>query len=116
MLVVDDEADLRNLIRLLLEFDDDLEVVSAVGNAEQALHAASVGADDIDLVVLDNWLGGPQTGLDIADRLRTSCPRAKVLLFTASDSDACPSKFIDAVVCKPQLELLPAVARQLLSA
>ena len=116
VLVVDDDADLRQLIRVLLEFDDELEVVGTVGDAEGALEAASACADALDLVVLDNRLGGPVTGLEIASRLRSSCPHAKVLLFTASDADATAGSEIDAVLSKPAIDSLPDVARQLLHA
>ena len=113
VLVVDDEPDLRELIRLTLEFDDRLEVVSSVPTIADALDSAT---EDIDLVVLDHWLGGPLTGLDVATRLRQSAPDARIVLFTAADAVDDRHHEVDAVVLKTQLVDLTAVAVDLLEA
>lgn len=65
ILVVDDQADLRLLIRLSLRSLG--EVVQAC-SAEQAL--AMIGAQLADLVVLDVCLGQGQSGLDLCRKLR----------------------------------------------
>ncbi len=111
VLVVDDEPDLRELIRITLEFDDRIEVVGSVPNVADALDSAT---EDIDLVVLDNWLGGPLTGLDVATRLRQSSPEARIVLFTAADGVEDRNHEVDAVVLKTNLVDLTDVAVGLL--
>lgn len=111
VLVVDDEPDLRELIRLTLEFDERLEVVQSVPTIADALESATV---DIDLVVLDHWLGGPLTGLDVANRLRQSAPDARIVLFTAADAVHDTNHEVDAVVLKTDLVDLTQVALDLL--
>lgn len=113
VLVVDDEPDLRELIRLTLEFDDRLEVVRSVPSIADALDSAG---HDIDLVVLDHWLGGPLTGLDVATRLRESAPGARIVLFTAADAVYDRHHEVDAVVLKTNLVDLTNVAVNLLEA
>ena len=108
---MDDEPDLRELIRITLEFDDRLEVVHSVPTIADALESATV---DIDLVVLDHWLGGPLTGLDVATRLRQSAPGARIVLFTAADAVEDRNHEVDAVVLKTHLVDLTAVAVHLL--
>lgn len=108
---MDDEPDLRELIRLTLEFDERLEVVGSVPTIADALESATV---DIDLVVLDNWLGGPITGLDVATRLRQSAPDACIVLFTAADAVEDRNHDVDAVVLKTHLVDLTDVAVNLL--
>ena len=66
ILVVDDQADLRLLIRLSLR---SLGEVVQASSAEQAL--AIVGELLPDLVVLDVWLGQGQSGIDLCRGLRT---------------------------------------------
>ena len=109
--MVDDEPDLRELIRLTLEFDDRLEVVRSVPTIADALDSVTV---DIDLVVLDHWLGGPLTGLDVATRLRQSAPDARIVLFTAADAVEDRNHEVDAVVLKTDLVDLTTVAVNLL--
>jgi two-component system response regulator DesR len=112
VMVVDDEADLRELIRLTLEFDDRLEVVFTVPTLEAAMAAAENG--HIDLVVLDHWLGGALTGLDAAGRLKTTVPGARILLFTAADGVGAEGSNVDAVLMKSELVDLPRVVIDLL--
>lgn len=115
VLVVDDEPDLRELICLTLSFDGRLEVVRAVGSAEDALESA----DPVDLVVLDHWLGGTVTGLQVAAALRGRWPGVRVLLFTAVDDVDVDIELrdsaIDAVLSKPELVRLPEVALGVMS-
>lgn len=122
ILVVDDEPDLRELIKLTLSFDDRLEVVDAVGDPDTALHLLDAhetagGEEHIDLVVLDHWLGGPLTGVDIASRVRGRWPNTKVVLFTAVDDVEVDLRngTISAVLTKPDLIRLPEVALGVMS-
>jgi len=114
VLVVDDEADLRTLVQLTLEFDDDLMVVATAGGAAEAVTLAA--EVDPDLVVLDQMLGGPVTGLEVAGQLRALHPRTRVIMFSAAD-DAVDlrDERIDAVVPKMEIGELPAIVRRLLA-
>lgn len=75
VLVVDDEADLRALVRLTLEFEDDLRVIATAADPDEAVRAAAEVRPD--LVILDQMLGGPVTGLQVADKLRAEHPAAR---------------------------------------
>jgi DNA-binding NarL/FixJ family response regulator len=115
VVVVDDEEDLRRLVQLTLQFDDELRVVAVARDADEAL--ALVRATAPDLVVLDHLLGGPVTGLQVAGRLRVDLPATRVILFSAGDAviDIRDSS-VDAVVSKMDLGTLPDVARRVLAA
>jgi two-component system phosphate regulon response regulator PhoB len=65
ILVVDDQPDLRLLIRLTLR---QLGEVVQAESAEQAL--AVIAAARPELVVLDVWLGHGQSGIDLCRSLR----------------------------------------------
>ena len=111
--MVDDEPDLRELICLTLSFDGRLEVVRSVGSAEDALTSSG----PVDLVVLDHWLGGGVTGMEVAAVLRNRWPDVRVLLFTAVDDVDVDLRdpAIDAVLSKPELVRLPEVALGVMS-
>jgi DNA-binding NarL/FixJ family response regulator len=115
VVVVDDEEDLRRLVQLTLQFDDELRVVAVARDADEAL--ALVRETAPDLVVLDHLLGGPVTGLQVAGRLRVDLPATRVILFSAGDAviDIRDSS-VDAVVSKMDLGTLPDVARRVLAA
>lgn len=114
VLVVDDEADLRTLVQLTLEFDDDLLVVATAGGAAEAVMAAAAVAPDV--VVLDQMLGGPVSGLEVAAQLRALHPHTRVIMFSASDEviDLRDDR-VDAVLPKMEIGELPAVVRRVLA-
>lgn len=111
-MVIDDEPDLRELIAMTLSLDGRVEVVCTAASAEDALDAEAV-----DLVVLDHWLGGPVTGVDVAAVLRERHPGVRVLLFTAVDDVELDLRdgAVDAVLAKPDLAELPDVVIDLMS-
>lgn len=113
VVVVDDEEDVRRLVQLTLQFDDELQVVATARSADEALGMLEDVAPD--LVVLDHLLGGPVTGLQVAGRLRAALPATRVILFSAADTviDLRDSN-VDAVVSKMDLGSLPDVARRVL--
>ena len=118
VLVVDDEADLRTLVRLTLEFDDASMVVATAGNPTEALAAAEETSPD--LVILDQLLGGPVTGLQVAEQLRTAHPSARVIIFSAAQDvvdlrDPASSDVVDAVLAKMDIGDLPSVIRRVLA-
>ncbi|QOY92692.1 response regulator [Massilia sp. UMI-21] len=116
ILVVDDQADLRLLIRLSLRA---LGEVLQTASAEQALDMIADGAPD--LLVLDVCLGRGRSGLDLCRTLRADPPTRgmKILLLSAngqpSDIAAGRAAGADDYVVKPFSPdaLLDAAARLL---
>ena len=114
VLVVDDEADLRALVRLTLEFSDELVAVATAATPDEAVRAAADTPPD--LVILDQMLGGPVTGLQVADRLRGAHPTARVIIFTAAqDVIDLRDERADAFVPKMEINELPAIVRRVLA-
>ena len=113
VLVVDDEVDLLTLVRRTLEFEDRCSIVTASTAAEAMERAAETPPD---LVVLDHVLGGPVTGLQLADRLRRAHPQARVILFSAvTDVIDLRDHPVDAVVAKMDVGDLASVVRRVLA-
>jgi DNA-binding NarL/FixJ family response regulator len=80
VLVVDDAANLRDLLTVLLEVEDDFEVVAAVGDGAQALAKADELEPDIVLLdiampVMDGFAALPE--------LRRRLPEASIVIFSA---------------------------------
>ena len=116
ILVIEDQDDLRLLIRLTLK---QLGRVSAAPDVREAM--ALVAADCPDLVVLDVWLGNDLSGLDICRSLKRdpATSAVKVLLLSAcgqqSDVEAGLAAGADRYVVKPfSPEVLVGTARELL--
>ncbi len=78
MLVVDDDAGVRQSLRLCLEADG--ARVLGVGTAGAALEALDRGR--FDLILLDLWLG-PESGLDSIADIRRRQPDAAIIVITA---------------------------------
>jgi DNA-binding NarL/FixJ family response regulator len=115
VLIVDDEADLRTLVTLTLGFEDDLAVVATAATAGEAI----VRADETepDVVILDHMLGGPVTGLQVADQLRETHPSTRVILFSAAkDVIDLREHPVDAVVSKMDIGDLPGIIQRVLAA
>lgn len=114
LVVVEDEPDMRTLIRITLAGDPRLEVVGQAASAEEAL--ALVRTCEPGLIVLDHTIEGTMTGLEAAPLLKHAAPNAKILLFTAYDlaTEARAEPAIDGYLRKDQFaELLPTVERLL---
>ncbi len=118
ILVVDDQADLRLLIRLSLRALG--EVVQAA-SSEEALALIDAGAPD--LLVLDVCLGKGQNGIELCRSLRAGArTRAiRIILLSAngqpSDIAAGLAAGADAYIVKPfSPDELSAAAARLLSA
>jgi DNA-binding NarL/FixJ family response regulator len=74
LVVADDDADYRLLVRLALEGEADLEVVGEAASASELKEAVSGG---VDLVLLDASLPG---AVEVASSLRRSSPAARLVL------------------------------------
>ena len=113
VLVADDEDDLRRLMTMTLEFDEQLEVVASARSGAEAIELAH--ANELDLAVLDQMLGGPVSGLDVAAALRASHPGVRVILFSAADHALdVGDERIDALVAKTEIGDLAEIARRVL--
>lgn len=78
VLVIDDDGDLRRLVRLSLDAHPTMEVVAEAANGAEALAAC---AEQPDIAVLD--LGLPDiSGEHLLPRLREFVPRLRVVVYT----------------------------------
>ena len=118
MLIVDDDEDMRFLVRLRLELAGDIDVVAVAVDGLEALDAFErLGAPPIPhVVVLDNRMPN-MTGLEVGAELLTRVPGQRIILFTAyadqGTIDEALRLGISEVVSKSDVEDLPAVVRRL---
>ena len=113
--IVEDEADIRNLIRLIFRAEPNFEMVGEAESAEEALVALRSNLD-IGLIVLDHGLTGELTGLEAAPLFKEIVPLAKIILFTADPGlrvRAAREPAIDAFLVKTEVALLLSTARRL---
>jgi DNA-binding NarL/FixJ family response regulator len=85
VLVVDDAANLRELLTILLEAEDDFEVVGTAADGQQAIDCA----DELhpDVVLLD--LAMPvMDGLQALPALRRALPDARIVIFSGFEQSA----------------------------
>jgi two-component system response regulator DevR len=86
---VEDHADFRDLIRILLDSQSDIDLVAQAGSLGEARHQAA--RSEIDVAVLD--LGLPDgNGLDLIPDLRQSNPDIAVLILSANLDPAGPER------------------------
>ncbi len=114
LVVVEDEPDVRLIIKLHLRTDPRLKVAGEASDAASAIELARTEAPG--LIILDHQIEGDIMGLDAAPLLKEAAPNAKILLFTAFDlrREATSSPFVDAFVSKRDFKDLLPVVRQLL--
>jgi CheY-like chemotaxis protein len=85
VLVVDDTADIRVLLRLTLQTDDRFTVVGEATNGAEAIEASK--RLQPDLIILDRHMP-VLDGVEAIPGIRRACPQAVILLFTAhADND-----------------------------
>ena len=85
VLVVEDNGALRFALEVMLEYEPYVEKVATVPSGEHALRVAPDLQPDV--VVTDTGLPG-LTGEEVARRLRTICPNARIISFSGSDGPA----------------------------
>lgn len=114
VLVVDDQADMRLLIRMTIEAaNGGLRVCGAASSGPEAVALATEQCPTV--IVLDQMMPG-SSGLDVTDDIRAACPHARILLFSAYLDDAIRQRATTMdVPClsKDDLGSLPAAIRQL---
>ena len=81
ILIVDDDADIRQVLQLLLRDDYN---VSEAADGPAAIRAVTENAD-IDLIILDVMMPG-MSGLEVCDKLR-GITNAPVLFLTAKSAE-----------------------------
>ena len=115
VVLVEDDPTVRSVIEILLSTEPDLELVGSAATAEQGIALVEELAPD--LVLLDNQLEGPMTGLQAAPSLKAAAPSVVVLLCTALDlSDAAIREpAIDGYLRKDNLVDLAESCRALLA-
>lgn len=93
VLVVDDAANLRDLLTLLLELEDDFEVVGGAADGAQAIERAALLHPDI--VLLD--LAMPvMDGLQALPQLRALLPDATIVIFSGYEHQSLASEALTA--------------------
>jgi DNA-binding NarL/FixJ family response regulator len=85
VLVVDDLADVRVVVRTALRVRGHIEIV---GEATTTFSAVELAADlQPDVVVLDLLLPDSPRGQDTYERLRAASPGSKLVIYTGHDAD-----------------------------
>jgi DNA-binding NarL/FixJ family response regulator len=112
LMLIDDEEILRRSLRLLIESEADMRVVSEVADCADALAAVSMLQPD--LILLDLHLEH-QNGAACLAQLQVACPTTRVLMLAAMYDETLYLRAIRhgacGVVSKPQAvrELAPAI-------
>lgn len=112
LVIVEDEEDMRMMIRAILAVDRRIEICGEAANAADAIEAA--GRLDPGLVILDHSIEGDIMGLEAAPLIKAAAPGAKILLFSAFDmrKEAEAEPAIDEFLSKSDVRrLLPVVQR-----
>ena len=114
LVIVEDEADMRMMIRALLTTDPRIEIVGEATTAAQAIEIAR--SVDPGLIVLDHSIDGDVMGLEAAPLLKNVAPLAKILLFSAFDlkREAAAEPAVDEFLSKSDVRLLLPTVQRLL--
>ncbi len=119
VLIVDDEIDMRLLVRVILE--SARSGVEVVGEAVDGIEALSA-FDRLDppsipdVVILDNRMPG-RTGIEVAAEMLAKQPRQHIILFSGFITPELESQArelgVDACVSKSDYESLPQLVLEL---
>jgi DNA-binding NarL/FixJ family response regulator len=85
ILLCDDTAELRSLLRSALENQDEVTIVGEAGDGNAALAAATDAQPDV--IVLDLEMPGPPAATLLV-ALRRAAPRARIATFSGHDPSA----------------------------
>lgn len=112
--IVEDEPDVRMLVRITLTRDPRLEILGEATSAEEAVEIARSLQPGV--VILDHGLDGTITGLEAAPLIKEAAPNSKILLFTAFDMavEAREEPAVDAYLRKDRIGDLVAKVDELL--
>lgn len=118
MIVVDDESDIRLMVRMTVEASGDFAVVAEASDGDEAIEVVKAAAPGVpDVILLDNRM--PRlNGLDAARAILDDSPGHRIVLFTAFMDDWVVEQAaaigIEAVISKTELERLPVRLVELL--
>ena len=121
MLIVDDEMDMRMLVRVVIEMAN--HGLSIVGEAADGAEAIQVwrdldGPPVPDVVILDNRMPG-LTGIEVAEQILAERPGQLIVLYSAFLDDDVRAQANDVgiarCVSKEDLDRLPGVIQELTS-
>lgn len=115
VVLVEDDPAIRMVVEILLSTEPDLELVGSAVCAEDGI--ALVRREAPDLLLLDNQLEGPLTGVAAAPAFKDAFPGVLVLLCTALDlaDVAATAEDIDGYLRKDHLVDLADTLRALLA-
>jgi DNA-binding NarL/FixJ family response regulator len=107
IVIVDDEPDLRLLLRTMLHLDQRIQIAGEAADGGEAL--ARYQELQPDVVVLDQRMP-VMSGLEVAERILADNPRQSVILFTAfldeSTTAAARALGVASVMAKDQIDQL----------
>ena len=103
LVIIEDDADIRHLLELLIRRDGRLTLDRSFNNAGDALAAVREGCQP-EVILCDVGLPG-MSGLDALPLLRGACPEAVIMMYTANPESALDAVTLgaDAVVGKDTL-------------
>jgi DNA-binding NarL/FixJ family response regulator len=105
ILLVDDHPVVRDGLRATLETQDDIRIVGEAGTGREAAESALALRPDVILMDLEM----PDVdGVEATRRIREAWPEARIIVFTAFDTD---ERILGAVQAGAQGYLLKGVAR-----
>ena len=113
VVLVEDDAAIRTVVEILIGTEPDLELVGSAASAEEGIELVRTLLPD--LVLLDNQLEGPMTGLQAAPAIKEAAPSVVVLLCTALDLKGQGEPSVDGYLRKDDLAELVDVVRGLLA-
>jgi DNA-binding NarL/FixJ family response regulator len=113
-MVIDDQADVRFLVSLVLRDEPDLELVAEADGAEAAL--AQIASSAPDVALLDARM--PITdGFELAPKLLQAAPGLRIALLTSLVDDVVEARArkagAEVCVAKGDFEALPDLVRRL---
>ncbi|MCP5096316.1 MAG: response regulator transcription factor [Chloroflexi bacterium] len=106
LLIVDDHPVVRDGLLAILGTQPDFEVVGEAGNGRQAITLVTTLSPDVVLLDLEM---PEMDGVETLKRIRATHPEARVIVFTAFDTD---ERILTAVQAGAQGYLLKGVPRQ----
>jgi CheY-like chemotaxis protein len=122
MLIVDDEMDMRMLVRVVIEMaNHGLSIVGEAADGDEAIRVWRDlnGPPVPDVIILDNRMPG-LTGLEVAEQILAERPGQLIVLYSAFLDDQVRAEAheigIATCVSKDDLEQLPAVIQSLTAA
>ncbi len=122
MLIVDDELDMRMLVRVVIEMAN--HGLTIVGEAADGAEAIQVwrdldGPPVPDVVILDNRMPG-LTGIEVAEQILAERPAQLIVLYSAflDDEVRAQAREVGIATCvsKEDLDRLPSVIQELTAA